>query len=175
MKKKIYAIIPMFILFACSEAVNVEDTTENKVEEKIEEVIVAEEPNYSEDIKNYMSEKGLEGEETESGLFVVIEKQGKGKEKPSLTDDVTIHYKGFLLDGTQFDGTEDTPASFPLNQLILGWQEGIPHFSKGGKGKLIIPPFLGYGDRQVGDIPANSILVFDIELLDFAPYTGSMF
>ncbi len=174
MKKKIYAVIPMFILFACGEAENVEDTTENKVEEKIEEVVVAE-PNYSEDIKNYMTEKGLEGKETETGLFVVIENPGKGGEKPSSTDDVTIHYKGYLLDGTQFDGTEDAPASFPLNQLILGWQEGIPHFSKGGKGKLIIPPFLGYGDRQVGDIPPNSILVFDIELLDFAPSTGNMF
>ena len=76
-----------------------------------------------------------------------------------------MKYNGTLLDGTKFDGNDN--FNYPLSSLIPGWQEGIPYFGKGGKGILLIPPHLGYGDRPNGDIPANSILRFDIELFDF--------
>jgi FKBP-type peptidyl-prolyl cis-trans isomerase FkpA len=80
---------------------------------------------------------------------------------------VTIFYHGFLLDGTEFDGTGEEPATFRLDQLIVGWQIGIPMFGKGGKGKLIIPPGLAYGPNDNGQIPGNSTLMFEIELIDW--------
>ncbi len=122
---------------------------------------------YSPEIEAYIEEKGLEAKPTGSGLYVVIEEPGQNN-KPQVSQDVTIFYKGYLLDGTVFDSTEEEPRTFPLSRLIAGWQEGIPYFGKGGKGKLIVPPYLGYGSRASGSIPANSILVFDIQLVDFS-------
>ncbi|MFK8038819.1 MAG: FKBP-type peptidyl-prolyl cis-trans isomerase [Crocinitomicaceae bacterium] len=122
---------------------------------------------YSPQIEAYAKEKGWDAKPTGSGLYFAIENEG-GTEKPQVSQNVTIFYKGYLLDGTVFDSTKDgKPANFPLGNLIPGWQEGIPKFGKGGKGKLIIPPYLGYGSRDSGPIPANSVLVFDIELVDF--------
>ena len=127
-------------------------------------------PDYSEEIEAYIEKEGMDKEDaikTETGMYVFIEKEG-GKEKPTVDDFVTIYYKGYLTDGFQFDGTADKPATFQLGGLIPGWKEGIPYFGEGGKGKLIIPPHLGYGDRANGDIPANSILIFNIELVSFS-------
>lgn len=122
---------------------------------------------YTQEIESYINEKGWDAKPTGSGLYVVVENEG-GSEKPQISQNVTIFYKGYLLDGTVFDGTKDeTPATFPLSGLIAGWQEGIPFFGKKGKGKLIIPPYLGYGSRESGPIPASSVLVFDIEVVDF--------
>ncbi|MFD1551284.1 hypothetical protein DNU06_12815 [Putridiphycobacter roseus] len=123
---------------------------------------------YSAEIKAYLAENNLKAKETESGLFIIIEEEG-GKEKPTVNQFLTLNYEGYLMDGSSFDGTKGTPTTFPfpMTQLIKGWQEGIPYFGKGGKGKLIIPPYIGYGERGSAKIPANSILVFDIELIDF--------
>jgi FKBP-type peptidyl-prolyl cis-trans isomerase FkpA len=129
-------------------------------------------PDYSSEIINYMNEQGLDTADaivTESGLYIMIEDAGSD-DKPTVDHFLTLNYEGYLLDGTSFDGTggEPTTFGFPLAQTIKGWQEGIPYFGKGGKGKLIIPPYLGYGDRDSGSIPANSILVFDIEIIDYS-------
>jgi FKBP-type peptidyl-prolyl cis-trans isomerase FkpA len=79
---------------------------------------------------------------------------------------VTVHYTGWLTDGTVFDSSVGgNPASFSLTQVIPGWQEGVPGMKVGGKRKLVIPPSLGYGSTRSGSIPGNSTLVFDIELL----------
>jgi FKBP-type peptidyl-prolyl cis-trans isomerase len=80
-----------------------------------------------------------------------------------------VHYLGTLINGKKFDSSYDRgeASEFPLSDVIKGWQIGIPLFGRGGKGKLIVPPFLGYGSRAVGNIPANSILIFDIDLQDF--------
>ncbi len=80
---------------------------------------------------------------------------------------VTVHYTGWLLDGTKFDSSRDrgTPASFGLNGLIEGWKEGIPGMKAGGKRFLVIPPELGYGARGSGSVPPNATLVFEIELI----------
>jgi len=84
-------------------------------------------------------------------------------------DTVTVKYTGSLADGTVFDSTEKqggTPATFPLSNVIQGWQQGIPGMKVGGKRKLIIPPALGYGPKGTGPIPGNATLTFVIELLE---------
>lgn len=105
---------------------------------------------------------------TASGLLYKIEKAGTG-DSPKATDNVKVHYKGTLTDGTVFDSSYDRgePIEFQLNQLIPGWIEAIPMLKKGGKMEIVVPPELGYGNRAAGKIPANSTLKFDIELLDF--------
>jgi FKBP-type peptidyl-prolyl cis-trans isomerase FkpA len=121
------------------------------------------------DIDVYIAEEGLTGfTKTPQGVYIKFENEG-GAQKPNAGSTVTIHYRGKLTNGKQFDSSFDrgAPASFPLTGLIQGWQVGIPYFGKGGKGTLIIPPTLGYGSRGQGDIPGNAILVFDIELINF--------
>ncbi len=106
---------------------------------------------------------------TESGLMYLIVNQGEGD---FATDGnvVTVHYSGFLKDGTKFDSSveRDEPFTFVIGnkQVIAGWDEGIRLLKKGGKVRLVIPPSLGYGDITAGKIPPGSTLIFDVELLD---------
>ena len=116
-------------------------------------------------IINYLAENNISAERTESGLYYVISSQGVG-EYPSSSSSIRAIYKGYFLDGTVFDQSSANGISFSLNQVIKGFQEGFQLFKQGGLGKLIIPPSLGYGDNDYGTIPANSVLVFDIELLE---------
>ena len=112
--------------------------------------------------------KAKEGVKTlPSGLQMIIVSEGKGK-TPSLKDTVKAHYKGTLVTGETFDSSYDRgqPAEFPLAGVIKGWQEGLQHLKVGGKAKLFVPPELGYGPSARPGIPANSVLVFDVELLD---------
>ncbi len=92
---------------------------------------------------------------------------GTGKECPPGAT-VKIHYRGTLLDGSEFDSSykRGEPSEFPLANLIQGWQEGIPGMKVGGKRKLVIPPEKAYGQQGRPGIPPNSTLVFEIELLD---------
>lgn len=116
-------------------------------------------------IKQYISDHNLNATATGSGLYYVITTQGNGAQ-PNGNSTVTVKYKGYLTDGSVFDQTGNSGATFGLGNVIKGWQEGIPLFKKGGKGMLLIPSALGYGDQAQGSIPANSVLIFDIELLD---------
>jgi FKBP-type peptidyl-prolyl cis-trans isomerase 2 len=106
---------------------------------------------------------------TSSGLKYIVIKEGKGKEA-KVGQAVEVHYTGTLVDGKKFDSSRDrgVPIEFTLGegQVIKGWDEGIALMRVGGKMKLIIPPELAYGSRAVGDlIPANSTLIFDVELV----------
>ncbi|WP_337880035.1 FKBP-type peptidyl-prolyl cis-trans isomerase [Rheinheimera sp.] len=102
---------------------------------------------------------------TESGLQYEVVQAADGP-KPKATDVVRVHYTGTLTDGTEFDSSKERgPAQFPLNQVIKGWTEGVQLMSVGSKFKFTIPSDLAYGERDMGTIPANSVLVFDVELL----------
>lgn len=105
--------------------------------------------------------------ETPSGLQYQVLQGAEGK-KPKATDTVHVHYHGTLLNGQVFDSSvqRDEPISFPLNQVIAGWTEGLQLMSIGSKYRFFIPSELAYGDQAVGSIPAGSTLVFDVELLD---------
>ncbi|WP_295164095.1 FKBP-type peptidyl-prolyl cis-trans isomerase [uncultured Buchnera sp.] len=117
-------------------------------------------------MKNFSEIKGVN--KTPSGLLYVVEKLGEGEEIKTKNTEITVHYKGSLINGMEFDSSykRGKPITLMLKDVILGWQEGLKYIKKSGKIKLIIPPDLGYGSNTINGIPANSILVFEIELLD---------
>ena len=123
--------------------------------------------------KQLMEEKlesvSQDAETTDSGLKYIMLEEGTGN-SPMSGQNVSVHYTGYLLDGTKFDSSYDRgePITFPLGQgrVIKGWDEGISLLKVGGKAKFIIPPDLAYGSRAIGPIPANSILIFEVELVD---------
>ncbi|GAC1381681.1 MAG: hypothetical protein NVSMB45_06870 [Ginsengibacter sp.] len=118
-------------------------------------------------LQNYLSSNNITATAHPSGFFYSITAQGSGKAIVNLCSQVTINYVGKLTNGTVFDQTQPgAPATFTLGQLIVGWQKGMPLISKGGSIRLYIPPSLGYGSSQVGPIPPNSILIFDITMVD---------
>jgi len=105
---------------------------------------------------------------TESGLQYIVLKEGEG-EMPTVDSKVKTHYKGTLIDGTVFDSSYDRgePIEFPVNGVIKGWTEALLLMKTGAKWKLFIPSNLAYGERGAGgDIPPNSTLIFEIELLE---------
>lgn len=115
-------------------------------------------------IEDYAAANNLEGTFTQSGLYYVIADTG-GVDKPSSTSKISVHYKGYYLDGVSFDEGDLTDTY--ISNLIAGWQEGILLIGKGGKIKLIIPSYLGYGHTPPQGVRADAVLVFDIELKDF--------
>lgn len=118
-------------------------------------------------IQQYISDHGLSATKTESGLYVVISQQGSGS-SCNANSTVTVKYKGYFTDGSVFDESSETGATFNLQNVISGWTEGIPYFKEGGEGMLLIPSRLGYGESgsSSGSIPPNSVLIFDVKLLD---------
>ncbi len=115
-------------------------------------------------IEEYVSKNSLAGQFTSSGLWYSVDVIGTG-DQPTSSSNVKVQYKGYLMDGSVFD-KNDTGYQTSLYNVIEGWQEGIPKYKEGGKGTLIIPSALGYGNKKAGSIPKNSILIFDIELLE---------
>jgi FKBP-type peptidyl-prolyl cis-trans isomerase len=104
---------------------------------------------------------------TKSGLQYKIIEQGTGVQ-PQATDNVTVHYRGTLMNGQEFDSSyaRGEPATFPLNGVIAGWTEGLQLMKEGGKFEFYIHPDLGYGERGAGGaIGPNAALVFQVELI----------
>ena len=100
-----------------------------------------------------------------NGVYYKILQEGNG-DFVTLNDTLVVNYKGQLLNGFVFDESKTKPAVFPLKRLIKGWQIGLPFCKQGGKIRLIIPSALAYSIRNLGIIPPNSILIFDIEVLE---------
>jgi FKBP-type peptidyl-prolyl cis-trans isomerase len=171
MKKIIFLLIGLAITFSAFSQTKKVDPTELK--KRLEAEKVASPTTQAEIDKNlilqYAIDNLLDVQSTASGLYYVIEKEGDGLVHPDMNSNITAHYHGTLLDGTIFDSSvdRDQPFTFQLGRVVKGWQEAIPLLTKGGKGKFIIPSKLAYGSRAAGKIPANSVLVFDIELIDF--------
>jgi FKBP-type peptidyl-prolyl cis-trans isomerase len=124
-------------------------------------------------IQKYIKDKGLKTQKTNSGIHYVITQPGTGG-TPAPGNMVSVGYTGTTLDGKEFDSSYKNPTSggkpieFPLGQgaVIRGWDEGIAMLNKGSKATLIIPSTLAYGPQAMDKIPANSVLRFDVELVD---------
>lgn len=132
---------------------------------------------FSKDVEEFVKERGLSTKSTDTGLHYKIEQKGEGRNiKP--TDKFILSYRGLLKDSTVFCQDTDT---FKLHEaevnkrVILGWREGLTFFNKGSKGYLIVPPHLGYFDKEINVkcdeteatlIPENSILIYEVEVLD---------
>lgn len=104
---------------------------------------------------------------TESGLQYEVITKGDGP-MPTETSSVSVHYEGTLIDGEVFDSSYESgePVSFPLNGVIPAWTEGLQLMPVGSTYKLYVPSNLGYGPRETGPIPGNSVLIFKVELLE---------
>jgi FKBP-type peptidyl-prolyl cis-trans isomerase FklB len=101
-----------------------------------------------------------------SGLQYKVLAEGSGK-TPKATDEVTVNYRGTLIDGTEFDSSygRGKPLTVKVNGVIRGWSEALQLMKAGSKWQLFIPPDLAYGERGMGRIPPNSTLIFDVELI----------
>jgi len=118
-------------------------------------------------IELYIKQNDFDFEKHKSGIYFSIDNPGKG-DGPKPDSKVKVKYIGFLLKGVVFDQTKGKKAvTFPLNELIDGWKVALPMLGKGGKGTFIFPSHWAYGKQAQGKIPANSPLVFKIELVDF--------
>ena len=117
-------------------------------------------PSEVETLRAYLTANNITASEDSRGFFYTI--NTAGSTKPTVCNTVTVNYSGKLTDGTQFDAANN--VTFSLSRLIVGWQEGIPLIGTGGSITLYLPPSLGYGSTAYGDIPANSILIFNIDL-----------
>ena len=139
------AFVGILTLFSCTETEDPIDR--DAVDEKI--------------IQEFVAQHDSVFTRHSSGIYYKIHRAGDG-EKPGWNYTIEVAYKGMLTDSTVFD--QSGSFTFPLNQLIKGWQIAIPMLNTGGSGTFIIPSSLGYGSKKTGSIPANSVLIFDITL-----------
>lgn len=155
MKHVFTALLVMTLFISCSNDSNLQRIDTTDYTEKNDK-----------EIQDYLTKNNLTATKTSSGLCYIINEQGTGP-NPTTASTVTVVYKGTLTNGTVFDQNA-AGATFPLNKLILGWQEGLPKFKEGGSGILLIPSRLGYGNTQVQNIPSGSVLIFEIKLTKVA-------
>ena len=145
---KLYTIILLLVAFCSCKKEEVDYT---QIDEDI--------------IKQYITDNNLTAIATGTGLYYVVDTPGNGAQ-PSSQSTVTVAYKGYLTNGSVFDESASSGISFSLTSVIRGWQEGIPYVKEVGSGILLIPSALGYGSQATSQIPANSVLVFEVELID---------
>jgi FKBP-type peptidyl-prolyl cis-trans isomerase FkpA len=121
-----------------------------------------------EKIKKYITDNKLTATATPEGIYYVTEEAGLGVDYPTLISSVSARYKGYLLDGKSFDDSKGAAIAFNLQQVITGWTIGMQKFKRRSKGKLLIPSPYAYGVNPPStSIPVSSVLIFDIELVDF--------
>ena len=118
------------------------------------------------EIVDYIANNGLDATRSNSGLYYVIDEEGEGAEI-TATSDVTVIYKGYYTSGTIFDQSTDNGITFNLQQVIPGWTEGLQYFREGGSGMLLVPSHLAYGSENYNGIPGGSVLIFEIEVIDW--------
>jgi FKBP-type peptidyl-prolyl cis-trans isomerase FkpA len=161
MKKFVYSVVLTIALFiGCSKSDNKCNYPDSTITAPANEVQA---------LKTYLGADSAVALQHPSGFFYKIINPGSGQSIVNLCSNVTIKYIGKLTNGTVFDKTETgATATFTLGDLISGWQKGLPLISKGGTITLYIPPSLGYGPSANGQIPGNSILIFDIEVVDIS-------
>lgn len=133
-------------LFSCNKIDNTQDSIDDKI------------------ITDYLAQNKLTATKTSSGLYYQIDSVGAGK-KVNPTNTIYVKYTGKLSNDTIFDQNLDG-VNLSLKTAINGWREGITFFNVGSKGKLYIPSKLGYGNNTVGKVPANSVLIFDLEVIE---------
>lgn len=122
---------------------------------------------FDQQIQNHLDSTGIEMERTEDGLYYSIIEEGEGEEYIGYKDQITFYYKGSFLDGNSFQAiSKNDPLKFTVSQLIIGWQDALMMLKKGGRIHIIIPPQLGYADKSSDVIPANTILMYELEVLD---------
>jgi hypothetical protein len=120
-------------------------------------------------ILEYIQENNLDAVEHDSGMFYIIEDPGTGDDFPRRTAIVEVRYKGYFTDGFVFEETlNNNTAELRLSQTVTGWQIGVPLLKKGGRGTFILPSGLGYGFFGSGPVPPNTVIIFDIELINFS-------
>jgi FKBP-type peptidyl-prolyl cis-trans isomerase FkpA len=115
-------------------------------------------------IDEYIAENNLTTQVTSSGLHYIIHNPGTAP-YPTASSTVTIKYKGYLLNGDEFDSNDN--LTYPLSGFIVGWQQGLPLIGSGGSITLLLPPRLAYGSQGSGPIPPDASIGFDIELKSF--------
>lgn len=124
----------------------------------------------SQAVKNYLDANNITATKHCSGMYYVVENAGTGR-APNICNYISLHYKGMLTNGNIFDQSTTTPAIFQLGGLIAAWKNVIPKIKEGGRLVMYVPPSLGYGNTDARDqngnivIPANSILIFEVDLL----------
>lgn len=153
MKKLLFLVLCMSVLFSCKN----NDEEQRKEDEML--------------IQDYLAENNIDAEMIgSSGVYFRITEGGVEEEKPIASSIVRMFYRGQLLDGTVFDERvegEDDYLESALGNLIFGWQLGVQEFTKGSKGQLFVPSHAGYGNSELPNIPKNSVLIFDIHLVNF--------
>lgn len=152
------ALLTILFSISCieSEPITPPDTFDAKKQAQIDDSLIVE----------YLQKNEIEANKDTSGIYYIITNEGDGN-KPNLNSTIKVNYKAYLTNGLVFDETPDQARTFALNTLILGWKIGIPFISRGGEAILFIPSGLAYGNNAIGSIPINSILIFEIELVDF--------
>lgn len=115
-------------------------------------------------VEAYLSSNTITAVKHCSGLYYQVISEGTGS-NPTSCSAISVTYKGTLTNGNVFENAT-TPVVYGLATLIEGWRNGLPVIKKGGRIKLFVPPSLGYGASSQGSIPGNSVLIFDINLLD---------
>lgn len=158
-KYVVILVLPVIVLFACGKSTDYGNCPSAGGIPTAAEMA---------ELKTYLTSKNITATEDSHGFYYNIINPGYGNSYPTSSTTVQVNYRGTLTDGTVFDSTKtNEPYINSLSNLVLGWQYGIPLIKKTGIIDLYLPPALGYGCNASGKIPANSILIFRVELINY--------